>query len=207
MRIKFHLWPNYSVFNFYYNKNGTYWSCGGDNWIGSISGFPKPVDDKDIRRVAVLDAKNKTLVLTTAGFTNYTGTCTGYRDFNYRTVKIGAWYHGAHGFAPLRVYGCRIFEDDVLVRDLRPCVQNGRAGLKDEVDGDFLACGTYTYGGPIPHEQGDGYIESKTRTSRRVRGAWPKRRCRAPSSILTGAAIFRLATRIPTTAGPVRRSA
>ena len=154
---------SYSVFNFYYNKNGTYWSCGGDNWIGSISGFPKPVDDKDIRRVAVLDAKNKTLVLTTAGFTNYTGTCTGYRDFNYRTVKIGAWYHGANGFAPLRIYGCRIFEDDVLVRDLRPCVQNGLAGLKDEVDGSFLACGTRTYGGPIPHEQGDGYIESTTR--------------------------------------------
>ena len=154
---------NYSVFNFYYNKNGTYWSCGGDNWIGSISGFPKPVDDKDIRRVAVLDAKNKTFVLATAGYTNYTGTCTGYRDFNYRTVKIGAWYHGAHGFAPLKIYGCRIFEDDVLVRDLRPCVQNGLAGLKDEVDGSFLACGTRTYGGPIPHEQGDGYIESTTR--------------------------------------------
>ena len=108
-------------------------------------------------------AKNKTLVLTTAGFTNYTGTCTGYRDFNYKTVKIGAWYHGASGFAPLKIYGCRIFEDDVLVRDLRPCVQDGLAGLKDEVDGSFLACGTRIYGGPIPHEQGDGYIESTTR--------------------------------------------
>ncbi len=116
------LTQNYSVFNFYYNKNGASWSCGGDNWLGANSVFPKPVDDKDIRRVAVLDAKNKTLVVTTAGFTNYTGTCTGYRDFNYKTVKIGAWYHGASGFAPLKIYGCRIFEDDALVRDLRPCV-------------------------------------------------------------------------------------
>lgn len=154
---------NYSVFNLYYNKGGAAWSCGGDDWIGPIDGFPKPVDDKDIRRRAVLDAKNKTLVLATAGFTNYTGTCTGYRDFNFKTVKIGAWYHGSSGFAPLKIYGCRIYEDDVLVRDLRPCVQNGLAGLKDEMDGDFLACGTRTYGGSIPHEQGDGYIESKTR--------------------------------------------
>ena len=154
---------NYSVFNFYYNKNGSSWSCGGDNWknLGSI--LPKPVDDKDIRRRAVLDAKNKTFILTTAGFTNYTGTCTGYRTFNVNTAKIGAWYHGSSGFAPLKIYGCRIYEDDVLVRDLRPCVQNGLAGLKDEVDGDFLACGTRTYGGPIPHEPSDGYIESKTR--------------------------------------------
>ena len=154
---------NYSVFNFYYCKNGALWSCGGDNWISLGSAFPKPVDDKDIRRMAVLDAKNKTFVLTTAGFTNCTGTCAGFRDFDYKTAKIGAWYHGQNGFAPLKIYGCRIFEDDVLVRDLRPCVQNGLAGLKDEVDGSFLACGTRTYGGPIPHEQGDGYIESTTR--------------------------------------------
>ena len=40
---------------------------------------------EDTQRVAVLDAKNKTFVLATAGYTNYTGTCTGYRDFNYRT--------------------------------------------------------------------------------------------------------------------------
>ena len=154
---------NYSVFNLHYNKNGTYWSCGGDNWLSLGAAFPKPVDDKDIRRMAVLDAKNKTFVLTTAGFTNCTGTCAGFRDFDYKTAKIGAWYHGQNGFAPLKIYGCRIFEDDVLVRDLRPCVQNGLAGLKDEVDGSFLACGTRTYGGPIPHEQGDGYIESTTR--------------------------------------------
>ncbi|MBR1587711.1 MAG: hypothetical protein IJ658_05240 [Kiritimatiellae bacterium] len=154
---------NYSVFNFYYNKGGAGWSCGGDNWIALGAAFPKPVDDKDIRRMAVLDAKNKTFVLTTAGFTNYTGTCAGFRDFDYKTAKIGAWYQGQNGFAPLKIYGCRIFEDDVLVRDLRPCVQNGLAGLKDEVDDEFMACGTRTYGGPIPHEQGDGYIESKTR--------------------------------------------
>ena len=164
---------NYSVFNFYYNKNGTGWSCGGDNWISLGAAFPKPVDDKDIRRMAVLDAKNKTFVLTTAGFTNCTGTCAGFRDFDYRTAKIGAWYHGASGFAPLKIYGCRIFEDDVLVRDLRPCVQNGLAGLKDEVDGSFLACGTRTYGGPIPHEQGDGYIESTTRNISIDTGYYP----------------------------------
>ena len=164
---------NYSVFNFYYNKGGTYWSCGGDNWISLGAAFPKPVDDKDIRRLAVLDAKNKTFVLTTAGFTNCTGTCAGFRDFDYKTAKIGAWYQGQNGFAPLKIYGCRIFEDDVLVRDLRPCVQNGLAGLKDEVDGSFLACGTRTYGGPIPHEQGDGYIESTTRNISIDTGYYP----------------------------------
>ena len=164
---------NYSVFNFYYCKYGASWSCGGDNWISLGSAFPKPVDDKDIRRMAVLDAKNKTFVLTTAGFTNCTETCAGFRDFDYKTAKIGAWYHGQNGFAPLKIYGCRIFEDDVLVRDLRPCVQNGLAGLKDEVDGSFLACGTRTYGGPIPHEQGDGYIESTTRNISIDTGYYP----------------------------------
>ena len=164
---------NYSVFNFYYCKNGALWSCGGDNWLSLGAAFPKPVDDKDIRRMAVLDAKNRTFVLTTAGFTNCTGTCAGFRDFDYKTAKIGAWYHGQNGFAPLKIYGCRIFEDDVLVRDLRPCVQNGLAGLKDEADGSFLACGTRTYGGPIPHEQGDGYIESTTRNISIDTGYYP----------------------------------
>lgn len=153
----------YSVYALYYNKAGMGWCNGGDNWLNVGTPFPKPVDDKDIRRTAVLDSPNKTFAVVTAGFTNYTATCSGIRDFPDATVKIGAVYHGKSWFCPLKIYGCRIYEDGALVRDLRPCVQGGNAGLKDAVNGEFMACGTRTYGGPIPHEQGDGYIESLTR--------------------------------------------
>ena len=153
----------YSVYALYYNKAGMGWCNGGDNWLNAGTPFPKPVDDKDVRRTAVLDSPNKTFAVVTAGFTNYTATCSGIRDFPDATVKIGAVYHGKSWFCPLKIYGCRIYEDGALVRDLRPCVQGGNAGLKDAVNGEFMACGTRTYGGPIPHEQGDGYIESLTR--------------------------------------------
>lgn len=153
----------YSVYALYYNKAGMGWCNGGDNWLNVGTPFPKPVDDKDVRRTAVLDSPNKTFAVVTAGFTNYTATCSDIRDFPDATVKIGAVYHGKSWFCPLKIYGCRIYEDGALVRDLRPCVQGGNAGLKDAVNGEFMACGTRTYGGPIPHEQGDGYIESLTR--------------------------------------------
>ena len=163
----------YSVYALYYNKAGMGWCNGGDNWLNAGTPFPKPVDDKDVRRTAVLDSPNKTFAVVTAGFTNYTATCSGIRDFPDATVKIGAVYHGKSWFCPLKIYGCRIYEDGALVRDLRPCVQGGNAGLKDAVNGEFMACGTRTYGGTIPHEQGDGYIESTTRNISIDTGYYP----------------------------------
>ena len=160
-------------YNIFYNKNGLGWSMGGSNWIGLGSMFPKPTNDKDVRRTVVLDSLNKTACVITAGFTNYTGTCAESVDHTYSTLMMGCAYGQGSSFAPLKVYGLRIYEDNELIHDLRPCVQGGIAGLKDEFGGAFMSCGTYTYGGTIPHEAGDGYIESKTRNISIDTGYYP----------------------------------
>ena len=152
-----------NYYTFYYNKNGMGWSMGGVNFLGVTTPFPAATDDKDVRRTVVFDSPNKTFAVVTAGFTNHTDTCTEILDYPMYPIRLGCWLDQKSSFAPLKIYSCRFYEDGTLVRDLQPCVQDGIAGLKDSLTGEFMACGTRTYGGPIPHEQGDGYIESAAR--------------------------------------------
>ena len=102
------------------------------------------VNNTNIRRTFVLDAFNKVAYCTTAGLTNGIAAVpqSTERQRN-KTIKIGAKFDGADNFAALKVYGCKIYEEGVLVRDFRPCVigpaQDGTivAGLKDSLTGAF----------------------------------------------------------------------
>ena len=55
------------------------------------------------------------------------------------SVKIGSsWNHNGN-FAPLKIYGCKIYEAGVLVRNFRPCIVDGVVGLRDSLTGLFVS--------------------------------------------------------------------
>ena len=118
---------------------------GGQTYtaVAGIVGI-NDVNHTNIRRTFVLDAFNKVAYCTTAGLTNGIASVpqSTERQRN-KTIKIGAKFDGADNFAALKVYGCKIYEEGVLVRDFRPCVigpgQDGTTvvGLKDSLTGAF----------------------------------------------------------------------
>ena len=57
----------------------------------------------------------------------------------------------------VRCYGVKIWQDGVLVRDFRPCVRDGKAGLFDEVSRGFF----FAYGGDLlpPVETPDAFVQ------------------------------------------------
>lgn len=59
-------------------------------------------------------------------------------------------------YSKVRCFDLKIWQDDVLVRDFRPCIKDGRAGLYDEVSGYIF----FAYGGDLvyPNETPDRYV-------------------------------------------------
>ena len=149
--------------------------------------IPKPVDDKDVRRTFILDIPGAAASVVTSGFTNRTVAIAGTTAYGSAsaTLKLACAYGDTwaivnSGLAPIKIYGCRIYEDGNLVRDFAPYVTcdyvTGQtyAGLRDAQTGSFVygkaktgaAAGTLTslpYGGKIGGEQ-DAYIESNGST-------------------------------------------
>ena len=149
--------------------------------------FPKPIDDKDVRRSFILDIPESAASVVTSGFTNRTVTLTGtssYADAN-NSLKIACayaatWAIESSSLAPMKIYGCRIYESGVLVHDLVPYVRRDyatgteTAGLLDSKTGNFVSgnaksgstagvAASLPYGGAIKGEQ-DAYIESNGST-------------------------------------------
>lgn len=124
------------------------------------------IDMSYARRTLTIDAKNGRTIVATAGYTNTVCTFDTARTFTTKYSLLlmgGRWKASFNAVTPMRLYGCRIYRDDVLVRDYVPCVSGGIAGLKDQVGGSFVSAGTYTRfacGGDILREAGDGYIEN-----------------------------------------------
>ena len=145
--------------------------------------IPKPIDDKDVRRTFILDIPGAAASVVTSGFTNRTVEITGTTAYGSAnaTLKLACaygdtWAVSSSGLAPIKIYGCRIYEDGNLIRDFEPYVKCDYAtgltyaGLRDAKTGSFVygkaktgaAAGTVTslpYGGKIAGEQ-DAYIES-----------------------------------------------
>ena len=100
-----------------------------------------------LRRTLVLDNFNRKSYSLVAGVTNgtvkelsqSTEKCPG----NTVTVKIASNHGGTGNFTSMKIYGCKIYEDGVLVRDFVPCAigpsQDGSAivGLRDSMTGAF----------------------------------------------------------------------
>ena len=131
--------------------------------------FPQPVDDKDVRRTFFIDNNNCIAGVVTSGFTNQTVTAesSSLASSSSITLKLCSSYGGKDCHAPLKIYGCKIWEEGVIRKDYVPYVTNGVPGLLDKVSGTFLEAIRYTddttstlaYGGAIKGEQ-DSYLES-----------------------------------------------
>ena len=140
---------------------------GMNNWPASIT---MNADNSGIRRTIIMDVQNKCASIVTAGFTNstYTGfTCDA--NINEKSIKIGAIWDCSSGYAPIKIYGIRIYEGE-LKRDFRPYLQDGVACLYDSANKVFARPGTgsttYRRYQPIPggtitgDGRDDAYLES-----------------------------------------------
>lgn len=88
---------------------------------------------KNVRRTFILDSPNKQVGMVTAGYTNVlvsTGDDTVTAEMTTATLRLGANFDPA-AFAPLKIYGCKVFENGVLKHDYRPCMTNALFGLID----------------------------------------------------------------------------
>ncbi|MBR1608099.1 MAG: hypothetical protein IJ678_00615 [Kiritimatiellae bacterium] len=99
-----------------------------------------------LRRTYVLDNFNKKAYSLVGGVTNGVKTAiqsTESSPSSTITVKIGSNHSGTSNFAPMKIFGCKIYEEGVLVRDFVPCAigpaQDGSAivGLRDAITGAF----------------------------------------------------------------------
>jgi len=109
----------------------------GSSSLSNISSYP--VDSvHGVRRTVSLDSNSVAIV--TAGYTNFTGAVSAgsvfTEEYAYpnKTLKIGASYAGTGYFSPMRIYGLKIYESGLLVKDYVPFVTNGVGGLKNSLD-------------------------------------------------------------------------
>ncbi|HRT22311.1 MAG TPA: hypothetical protein P5318_19550, partial [Candidatus Hydrogenedentes bacterium] len=149
------------VSRFYINDGTNYaWSCQDDSGNWTSTGVPLAAY---VRRFGTIDANNKTVAFSTAGFTNYTATISSCTKTCTKALIMFANVYRNANYARMRLYGFKIYEDGVLVRDYVPYVINGVAGVKDTVGGSFAASGNgsaFSWGGEVQGESGDAYLEA-----------------------------------------------
>ena len=176
----FDSWPRFEM-NLVKHVNATYYGlmynnafCGFSESTVFNTAFPQPVDDKDVRRTFFVDNNNCVAGVVTSGFTNQTVTAESSSLASASssiTLKLCSSYGGKDCHAPLKIYGCKIWEEGVLKRDYVPWLTNGVPVLLDKVSGTLLNAVRYTddttstlaYGGAITGEQ-DAYLESNGTT-------------------------------------------
>ena len=103
----------------------------------------------------------------TAGLTNSHATATSAASFQSGTIKIAS-HVNKKNFAPIKIYGYRIFENGVKLHDYTPMRKGGQLGFKDSVTGAFFADEhtiLLTAGGAMPEEQEDGYVATPSGNS------------------------------------------
>ena len=158
----------YNYYHCYFNQDGMGWSVAGNNWQNFIAAFPRPSDDKEVRRKFKIDGAAQKVSVETFGFVNIERdfTVSETPDYSVRTLKIAANRDGSGSWSPLKIYGCKIWEGQTLVRDFVPYVANGIPGMRDTLTGAFIDGKDYSgggkllaYGGAITGEL-DAYIQS-----------------------------------------------
>lgn len=101
----------------------------------------------NIRRTVSMNSNSVSLI--TAGYTNATAKSSSAvsTDLTSYTLKIGASFTGKSRYLPMKVYGFKIFESDMLVKDYLPfySLSDGVAGFTNSLDAsDILTSRTYT---------------------------------------------------------------
>ena len=162
-------------FGFNFGHNGLRFNAEGNSYVTTLAtAFPKPLDDKEVRRTFILDNHNLKAQVVTSGFTNQTATYARNTSAvgNGYTLKIAAAnYHGNGNHAPIKIYGLKIYEKGVPVRDYEPFLSYSDGVetpvLRDRIHGTVLAATDYAgtgaklaYGG-----RSEAYIESSGSTS------------------------------------------
>ena len=166
-------WDPYYGFNINGN-DGLRYNAGGSTYLTDFKTMFKETlyDDKDVRRTFFLDNLHTCAAVVTSGYTNQMATFTASNTKTQTwTVKLASGWKGDNEYAAIKIYGCKIWEDGVLVKDFVPYVTNGVPGLRDMVSGTFIGVSRYSgdttstleYGGVIKGEQ-DAYLESNGTT-------------------------------------------
>lgn len=116
-------------FRLFQNIDSVVIGIGTNSWMNT--GIPVQTNAFHVRRTAILDAANSSATILTAGWTNFSvkGSAPWVTANATRTLKIGSTAAGG-SFAPVRIYGLKIYESGSLVREYVPFVQNGAPGLK-----------------------------------------------------------------------------
>ena len=116
----------------------------GTNFQTLVSG-KRTANETGVRRTAVIDMRNldHPVAIVTGGFTNcVSGAGAALSGFSGTQPLRIACNCDYNGFAPLKIYGLKIFEDGSLVRNYVPLVRNGVPGLLDTKGaGGFIASG------------------------------------------------------------------
>ncbi|MBQ6915034.1 MAG: hypothetical protein IJQ65_04875, partial [Kiritimatiellae bacterium] len=154
-------------FAVYFNKSGLGWIASDSDSAAAKSEIPAAVRSKDVRRTVSIDAYGRKFSVVTAGFTNWTENAVNTSlDFSTHTLKVASSFTGSTAHSPLKIYGVRIYERGVLVRDFRPYVKEGVAGLRDELSPSrfvgAMVTAQLSCGGDIATDGlvRDSYIES-----------------------------------------------
>ena len=166
----------------------TYTASNGNRWFrvrakaSASSSQPtkfKSGVDTD-KHTVVFDLPNAKMVFMTGGVTNSYGYSDGGTD---KTVDAGVSFAGEEATMPLslfgrwgnahatafanmagvRIYGVKIYESDVLVRDFVPCLKDGVACFKDLVNGGFIIgenAAAFTAGGDVQTFADDAYVST-----------------------------------------------
>ena len=118
----------------------------------AYSNFKAPLNiSYNIRRTISMTS-NK-LVMVTAGYTNSVDTVSAAQAINTELsnvkLQLGTATEGNY-FAPMKIYGLKIYESDVLVKDYRPTVTNGVSGLVDVANPEDSPRYAITYGHSNP---------------------------------------------------------
>lgn len=78
----------------------------------------------------------------------------------YLFARHQGWTTSVSSFTKGRLYGCKIYEDDTLVRDYVPWVEGGEIGIYDKVHQFFVALDYTAFTCPMPNEGELEYVES-----------------------------------------------
>ena len=153
----------------YANANQMGWCGGGTNWRNWNIKPAAQTTQKGVRRTAIVDNKGadgKTWSgLVTAGFTNCYASANPSTSatYNTKTLRLAVSKDGG-GYAPIKVYGLKIYESGTLVRNYVPYAKDGMAGLRDTETGGFVTASgrvAFTAGGDIAsNSRDDAYLES-----------------------------------------------
>lgn len=122
--------------------------CGANNnslWkTGNASGI---ANTPELRLSVVLDIPNNSCYVISDGVTNATASLSRTADYrDDRTLKLASNAQGSGSYAKMRIYGCRIYEADVLVHEFKPFLKDGIAGLIDVKTDEFVTNGKKFYG-------------------------------------------------------------